>query len=241
MIELKDIHYDYGEGEVLSGIDLAIAPGASLAFIGPNGCGKSTLMKLLNGIVLPSRGSYLFDGDEVSARSLRNPSFAKRFHQRVGFLFQNSDAQLFCPVVHDEVAFGPRQMGLPEEEVQRRVEDCLALLDIRELRSRVPYHLSGGEKRRVALAAVLALNPEVLVLDEPMGGLDPRMKGFLREIVSTLNRAGKTIVCSTHDFAYVDGLFETAIVIGGDHRVARVGPWSEVTADQDFLREMNIV
>lgn len=241
MIELGDIVYDYGEGEVLSGISLSIARGASVAFIGPNGCGKSTLMKLLCGIVLPRSGSYRFDGAEVCESSLRETAFAKRFHQRVGFLFQNSDAQLFCTSVHDEVAFGPRQMGFPDDEVERRTEDCLSLLDIRELRSRVPYHLSGGEKRRVALAAVLALNPEVLVLDEPMSGLDPRMKAFLRDIVSSLNRAGKTIVCSTHDFAYVEGLFETAVVMGADHRVARIGGWDEIMADEAFLREMNIV
>jgi cobalt/nickel transport system ATP-binding protein len=241
MVQLSDIVYDYGEGEVLSGISLSISRGSSVAFVGPNGCGKSTLMKLLNGIVLPRRGSYRFDGAEVSAASLKDPTFAKRFHQRVGFLFQNSDSQLFCPAVHDEVAFGPRQMGLPESEVEKRVEDCLELLGIRELRSRVPYHLSGGEKRRVALAAVLALNPEVLVLDEPMSGLDPRMKNFLRDIVASLNRAGKTVLCSTHDFAYVDGLFETAVVIGADHRVARIGPWAEIMADENFLREQNII
>jgi cobalt/nickel transport system ATP-binding protein len=241
MLELKGVSYDYGEGEVLSGLDLSIGRGESVAFIGPNGCGKSTLMKLLNGIVLPSRGSYRLDGEEICARSLRESSFAKRFHQRVGFLFQNPDTQLFCPAVHDEVAFGPRQMGLPEPEVERRVEDCLELLGIRELRSRVPYHLSGGEKKRVALAAVLALNPEILVLDEPMSGLDPRMKGFLREIVAGLHRAGKTIVCSTHDFAYVEGLFETAVVIGADHRLARSGPWEEIMADEAFLREQDIV
>ncbi|MFA6506721.1 MAG: ABC transporter ATP-binding protein [Treponemataceae bacterium] len=241
MIKLTDVSYDYGEGTALSGISLSIARGESVAFIGPNGCGKSTLMKLLNGIVLPQRGNYLFDGDEVNAKTLKDPSFAKRFHQRSGFLFQNSDAQLFCPVVHDEIAFGPRQMGLSEMEVEKRVTDCLELLGIGELRQRVPYHLSGGEKRRVALAAVLALNPEVLVLDEPMSGLDPRMKNFLREIVAALNRSGKTILCSTHDFAYVDGLFKTAVVIGADHRVARVGPWSEIMADEDFLRAQNII
>ena len=241
MLELVDVVYDYGEGEVLSGISLSIAQGASVAFVGPNGCGKSTLMKLLNGLVLPLRGSYRFDGAEIGAASLKKPAFAKRFHQRVGFIFQNSEAQLFCPIVRDEVAFGPRQMGLPEDEVEKRVEDCLGLLEIGKLRSRVPWHLSGGEKRRVALAAVLALNPDVLVLDEPMGGLDPRMKNFLREIIASLHRSGKTIICSTHDFAYVEGLFETAVAIGADHRVARVGPWSEVMADEGFLREQNII
>jgi len=241
MIGLAGITYNYGEGEVLSRIDLSIPRGASVAFLGPNGCGKSTLMKILNGIIFPEGGTYRFDGAVIGKESLKDPAFAKRFHQRVGFLFQNSDAQLFCPVVYDEVAFGPRQMGLHEGEVEKRVEDCLGLLGIGELRSRVPWHLSGGEKRRVALAAVLALNPDLLVLDEPMSGLDPRMKNFLKEIISSLNRAGKTIICSTHDFAYVDGLFETAVVLGASHRVERVGPWAEILADEAFLREQNII
>jgi cobalt/nickel transport system ATP-binding protein len=241
MIELDDIFYDYGEGEVLSGISLSIAAGASVAFIGPNGCGKSTLMKLLNGIVLPRSGSYLFDGAQVSARSLKDPAFAKRFHQRVGFLFQNSDSQLFCPVVHDEVAFGPRQMGLPEAEVEKRVEDCLELLGIVDLRSRVPYHLSGGEKRKVALAGVLALNPDAICLDEPMSGLDPRTKRSLREQIRSLNASGMTVLCATHDFEYVDGLFSRAVVLSREGRVARDGPYAEVLSDRGFLAEMNIV
>jgi cobalt/nickel transport system ATP-binding protein len=241
MIELSGVSYSYGEGDVLSQVDIAIPRGEAVAIIGPNGCGKSTLLKLLNGIVLPREGRYLFDREEISARSLKNAPFAKRFHQRIGFLFQNSDAQLFCPVVHDEIAFGPRQMGLSEEEVLRRVEDCLQLLGIEKLRSRVPYHLSEGEKRKVALASVLALNPEVLVLDEPMNGLDPRMKQFLREIILSLNESGKTILCSTHDFKYIDGVFRTALVIGEDHRVARMGPYHEIIHDKTFLRAQNII
>ena len=241
MITLDGVSCSYGEGDVLAQVDLAIARGEAVAIIGPNGCGKSTLLKLLNGIVLPREGRYRFDGEEISARSLKDPRFAKRFHQRIGFLFQNSDAQLFCPAVQDEVAFGPRQMGLGEEEVSRRVEDCLQLLGIGKLRSRVPYHLSEGEKRKVALAAVLALNPEVLVLDEPMNGLDPRMKHFLREIIQSLNQSAKTILCSTHDFKYIDGLFRTALVLGEDHRVARIGPYHDIINDKAFLRAQNIL
>jgi cobalt/nickel transport system ATP-binding protein len=241
MINLDGVSCSYGEGDVLAAVDITIPRGESLAIIGPNGCGKSTLLKLLNGIVLPREGRYTFDGEEVSARSLKKATFAKRFHQRIGFLFQNSDAQLFCPVVHDEIAFGPRQMGLSEEEIDRRVEDCLHLLGIAKLRSRVPYHLSEGEKRKVALASVLALNPEVLVLDEPMNGLDPRMKHFLREIIQSLNESGKTILCSTHDFKYIDGVFRTALVIGEDHRVARTGPYHEIIHDKAFLRAQNII
>jgi cobalt/nickel transport system ATP-binding protein len=241
MIELQGVTCTYGDGDVLTEVDLRIQRGEAVAIIGPNGCGKSTLLKLLNGIVLPRKGRYAFDADDITPERLKDATFAKRFHQRIGFLFQNSDTQLFCPVVHDEIAFGPRQMGLSEEQVARRVEDCIELMGIGKLRNRVPYHLSEGEKRKVALAAVLALNPEVLVLDEPMNGLDPRMKHFLREIILSLNHGGKTILCSTHDFRYIDGVFRTAVVIGEDHRVVRVGSYHEIINDKDFLRAQNII
>ncbi|MDR3672459.1 MAG: ABC transporter ATP-binding protein [Holophaga sp.] len=241
MIELIGASCSYGEGDVLSQIDITISRGDAVAVIGPNGCGKSTLLKLLNGIIPLSAGNYRLDGEDISAASLKDAAFAKRFHQRIGFLFQNSNAQLFCPVVSDEIAFGPRQMGLEEPEVLKRVEDCLQFLGIGKLRARVPYHLSEGEKRKVALASVLALNPEVLVLDEPMNGLDPRMKRFLGEIIISLNESGKTIICSTHDFKYVDSVFRTAVVIGADHRIARIGPYREIIQDKDFLRSQNIL
>jgi len=241
MIELSGVSCSYGAGDVLAEIDLRIGRGDAVAIIGPNGCGKSTLLKCLNGLVPVRAGSYRFDGAEVSRDSLRQPGFAKRFHQRIGFLMQNSDAQLFCPLVYDEIAFGPRQMDLGEAEVARRVEDCLGLLGIGPLRSRVPCLLSEGEKRKVALASVLALNPEVLVLDEPMNGLDPRMKGFLRDLIITLNGSGKTVLCSTHDFQYIEGAFRTAVVLGEDHRVARVGPYQEILRDEAWLRAQNII
>jgi len=241
VIRLQDVCCTYGDGDVLSHLDLEIHTGAAVAFIGPNGCGKSTLMKLLAGVLFARVGCYHFDGEPITARRLEDQAFAKRFHQRVGLLFQASDAQLFCPSVGEEVAFGPRQMALSEEEVRRRTDDSLRLLGMGTLGDRVPYHLSGGEKRRVALASVLALNPDVLLLDEPMNGLDPRMKEFLRRLLLDLNGTGKTIICSTHDLRYVDGVFDTAVVLSEDHRIARIGPYGEVVADEAFLREMNVV
>jgi cobalt/nickel transport system ATP-binding protein len=241
MIELRNVSCTYGEGSALAGIDLRIRAGEALAVLGPNGCGKSTLLKLLNGLVPARTGSYRFAGDEISPRRLQDPRAAKAFHQRIGLLFQNSDTQLFCPVVEDEIGFGPRQMGLPEPEVAQRVADCLDLLGIASLRTRVPYHLSAGEKRMVALASVLALNPEVLVLDEPLNGLDPRRKRFLGQLLGQLQAAGKTLICATHDFQNLEGVFQTALVLGEDHRVARIGPYAEVIADQDFLRSQNIL
>ena len=241
MIELRDVSFSYAESPALAHIDLTIPRGAAVALIGPNGSGKSTLLKLLNGLVFPDSGSYRFDGSEISHDRLRDRRFAKGFHQRVGLLFQNSDAQLFCTSVFDEVAFGPRQMELGDREVEGRVGDSLRLLGIEALARRVPYHLSGGEKRKVALASVLVLNPEVLVLDEPMNGLDPRTKHFLRDFLISLRSTGKTIVCATHDFEYVEGVFDQAAVFSMRHEIVRTGPYAEIIADRDFLKASNII
>ena len=241
MIKLHDISYSYPDAPAILGVDLVIDQGEALAVIGPNGSGKSTLLKLLNALILPDTGTYTFDGEEICRGRLSNQSFAKRFHQRIGFLFQNSDAQLFCTSVFDEIAFGPRQMGLGDCDVAKRVEDSLALLGIEGLQERIPYHLSGGEKRKVAMASVLVLNPDVIVLDEPMNGLDPKTKHFLRELLISLRASGKTIVCATHDFEYVQGLFDTAAAFSMEHRLVRVGGYEELLGDRDFLIAQNIV
>ena len=179
MIEVKDVSYSYSGVTALRNINLHIEKGEAVALMGPNGSGKSTLLKLINGIVSPDRGIYRFNTQEITRQKLSDNKFAKSFHQQIGFVFQNSDTQLFCADVYDEVAFGPRQMGFDETEVENRVNDCLRLLDIQDFKSRPPYHLSGGEKRKVATACVLSLNPEVLVLDEPMSGLYPRTQRWL--------------------------------------------------------------
>jgi cobalt/nickel transport system ATP-binding protein len=241
MIQLNGVSFSYADGSALSHVDLSVGRGEALALIGPNGSGKSTLLKLLNGLVFPDEGSYLLDGEEISRERLRDQGRAKAFHQRVGFLFQNSEAQLFCSSVHDELAFGPRQMGLSEAEIEKRVGDCLGLLDIAALSQRVPYHLSGGEKRKVALASVLVLNPDILVLDEPMNGLDPRTKRFLRDFLIALVRAGKTLVCATHDFEYVEGVFDRAAVFSSRHEIVTTGPYAAIVGDKDFLRARNII
>ncbi len=241
MIELRDVSFSYPEASVLCGIDLRIEAGDSVAIIGPNGSGKSTLLKLLCGLAPTFSGSFDFGGEALSAAWLANAQSAKAFHRMMGLLFQDSDAQLFCGSVYDEIAFGPRQMGLCEAEVAGRVADLLRLFDLERHESRVPYHLSGGEKRKVALASVLALNPEVLCLDEPMGGLDPRTKRALRGLMLSLNAAGKTIICATHDFEYVEGIFKRAVVLSRDGRLVRDGPYEEIIGDRAFLEAMNVL
>ncbi len=240
MIELKNVFFKYKDEEVLKNINLKIGQGDSIALIGANGSGKSTLLKLLNGIIFPSSGDYYFNNVLISKDKLEQSDFSKKFHKKMGFVFQNSDAQLFCSNVYEEVAFGPRQMGMDEDEVEKRVNDCLNLLNVKDLENKEPYNISGGEKKRVAIASVLALNPEVLVLDEPMSGIDPKGKKFLNDLFKKLNRVGKTIICSTHDFEYVKGLFRRVLVFSEDHRIIRDDAYSRVIQDNDFLIKCNI-
>lgn len=242
MIDINNVSYSY-ENKVfaLKNINLHIEEGEAVALIGVNGSGKSTLMKLINGLITSDSGNYLFVGEEINDRKLQNEQFSKSFHKKIGFVFQNSDVQLFCSNVYDEIAFGPRQMGMGEEKVKKRVEDTLKLLNIEELRNRQPYHLSGGEKKKVSIASVVVLNPDVYIFDEPMNGLDPKTKRFLKEFMININRAGKTILCSTHDFEYVKGVFKRAVVFSNKHTIIRDGAYDEIMNDSNFLYDNNII
>lgn len=217
LIELSDFCFAYEDRPVLRHIDLAIRAGDAVVLMGDNGSGKSTLLRVLCGLLYGQRGSYRFDGAEVSERTMRDPGFAKRLHQRVGFIFQDSDAQLFCASVEDEIAFGPRQMGLPEAEIATRVSDTLALLGIEHLRARAPYALSGGEKRRVAIACVLSMNPDAYCFDEPLAGLDATARAWLIGLLAQLKAAGKTLVIATHDQSLADEVADYFVYVGEFH------------------------
>lgn len=240
MIKVNNVTYSYNNRTALKDICIEINKGESVALIGPNGSGKSTFLKLLNGIIFPKKGEYIFNEKSITEKSLNNNNFSKLFHKKIGFVFQNSDTQLFCSSVYEEIAFGPRQMGILEEEVNKRVHDCLKLLNIEKIKHEAPYNLSGGEKKRVAIACILSMNPEVIVLDEPMGGIDPKGKKFLKELLKKLNASGKTIICSTHDFEYVDGIFKRAIVFSCDHNIIRDDDYEKVIKDEEFLIKNNI-
>ena len=242
MIELKDVNYSYDGCKALKDISLKVEKGESVSLLGPNGSGKSTLLKLINGLIFPESGTYSFDGEEITEKKLKNAGFSKRFHQRLGFVFQNSETQLFCSDVYDEIAFGPRQMGFDEKEVESRVDECLDLLNLQNFKTRQPYHLSGGEKKKVAIASVLALNPEVLVLDEPMNGLDPRTERWLTEFIIKLNKeAGKTIILSTHNLELVQDISERAVLFGENHCIAADLKTFELLDDIPLLKRINLV
>lgn len=199
IINLSHISYNYEETSALNDISLKIYAGELIFFTGPNGCGKSTLFKLLNGLIFPTKGEYYFDNKKIDKNTLQDNIFTKNFHKRIGYIFQNPDVQLFNATVYDEIAFGPRQMNLNEEIIHQRVNELLIYLNIQHLQDRPPYHLSGGEQKKVALAAILALNPDVLMIDEPLNGLDNKARQWFKDFLIDFIKANKTILISTHE------------------------------------------
>ena len=239
---LTDVGYHYGEGIVaLRGVSLSIEMGETVAVLGANGSGKSTLIKMLDGLIHPQEGRIEAFGEPLTEESLRDEKFAYRFRRRVGFIFQNSDAQLFSPTVRDEIAFGPLQMGLSVEETERRIRDVAALLDITRLLERPPFQLSGGEKKRVAIACSLAVNPDVLLLDEPTNGLDPRSQYALVELLVRLSAAGKTLITATHDLNIVPRIAARAFVFSEEHTVVADASSQEILADLPLLLRVNLI
>lgn len=198
MIKLDDICFAYDSTPVLKHFSTEIADGEFVVIKGDNGCGKSTLLNIINALEFAEIGTYTFDGTVIDKKAVKNEQFAKAFHQKIGYVFQNTDAQLFCSSVYDEIAFAPRQMQLDEAEVAKRVEDMLKLTGTEHLKERAPFHLSMGEKKKVAVASVLAMNPQVLILDEPMNFLDKKSREWLVEFLNQMHSVGKTIIIVSH-------------------------------------------
>jgi cobalt/nickel transport system ATP-binding protein len=239
---LEGVQYAYhGRFLALAGVDLEVPEGARLAVIGANGSGKSTLLQILAGLVYPDRGRVFFRQQEVSEANLKDRAFLRFFRERVGFVFQDADVQLFSPTVLEELMFGPLQLGLSEDEARDRSLQVMEMLSISELGGRPSYMLSGGEKKRVAIGSVLTMNPEVLLFDEPTNGLDPRTQSFLVELIFSLHEAGKTVVIATHDLVLVDELHAQVVVLSEDHRVAAVGESDDILRDEDLLLRVNLI
>ena len=216
IIELKNISFKYEKGDepVFTDLDLKVEEGTCLAVTGDNGSGKTTLFRIINGLSFPDKGEYFYKGTAINEAYLKDNACAKRFHKEIGYLFQNPDTMLFNSSVYDEVAFGPRQMGLSDEEVDERVRDCLKLFGIEDLADKVPFHLSGGQKKWVALASVISLNPELLVLDEPFAGLDSKKEAWLVDFLGELKAAGKTLIIATHKEDIIKDLADDTFRLG---------------------------
>lgn len=238
---LEDVQYLYNRRNLaLDGISLTIREGERVALLGANGSGKSTLLKLLDGLISPSAGRMSVFGEQVDTLD-DDSDAAHRFHRRVGLVFQDPDVQLFSPTVGDDVAFGPLQLGLPLVEVRRRVEAALTQMDIMHLRDRAPFELSGGEKKRAAIASVLSLEPDVVLLDEPTASLDPRTKWVLVNLIQQLGQQGKTIIVATHELEIVPIVADRVLVIGENRRVLADGPATAILEDRALLVEANLI
>lgn len=240
--KLENACYRYGNNiSGLNEISLSVSEGERLALLGANGSGKSTLLKLLDGLIFPTSGKLSAFDTPLTPDAFKNPEFQAQFRQRVGFVFQEADVQLFCPTVWDEVTFGPLQMNLEKKEIQRRANDVLTLLNIRDLIERSPYQLSGGEKKRVAIAATLAVNPQVLLLDEPTSNLDPRTQKTLLELLGQLSKAGKTVILSTNDLSILEDISSRVIVLSEEHRILAEGKPRQILDNTDLLLKANLI
>jgi cobalt/nickel transport system ATP-binding protein len=242
IIRLDRVSYRYYDRvHAVRDVSVSIQEGEIFAVIGSNGSGKSTLLQIMSGLIHPSQGTVFFGDREVSERTLREKSFLKFFRERVGYVFQDSDVQLFCPTVLDELTYGPLQLDISEQDALMRAEEVLSMLQIGHIRDRPSYMLSGGEKKRVAIASVLTMNPEVLLFDEPTSGLDPRTQCFLVELLLALHEAGKTIVIATHDLSLVDELHARVAVLSEDHRVVATGNAHDILRDDQLLLKVNLI
>ena len=242
LFELSDVDYRYSDGTAaLDKVSLGVESGDRLAILGANGSGKSTLLRILDGLLFATSGSVQFKGQDLSERALANPQFQHSFRQSVGFVFQNADAQLFNATVYEELAFGPRQLGLGEPEVDSRVKDILRFLGIEHLANRPPFRLSGGEKRKVAIASVLTMNPEVLIFDEPFLGLDLRSQSWLVRTLNQVSDVGKTTIIATHTLELVSRVADTLLILSELHRPLACGAAPEILANIDLLTDANLV
>ena len=227
VLDVEGLAYAYPDGhQALYGVDLQVHAGERVALLGPNGAGKTTLVLHLNGILTPGAGRVAVSGLPVEKQNLRE------IRRRVGVVFQDPDDQLFMPTVRDDVAFGPANLGLAGEELDARVEAALAAVDMQDHADRPPHHLSFGQRRRVAVATVLAMEPHVLVLDEPSSNLDPASR---RELADVLRSLDVTMLMVTHDLPYALELCPRSVVLSGGAVVAD-GPTREMLCDDALMR-----
>jgi len=236
IIEAKDIVYKYPDGTLaLDRANLSVEKGEMVALLGPNGAGKSTLFLHFNGILKPKSGKMLLKGAPIKydAKSLME------VRKTVGIVFQNSDDQLFAPTVKQDVAFGPLNLGLKDEEVEKRVKEALKEVGMEGFENKPPHHLSGGQKKRVAIAGILAMHPEIMVLDEPTAGLDPMGASKIMKLLYKLNKEGITIIISTHDVDLVP-IYANKIFVMGKTKIVKSGTVEEVFSDVKTIRSANL-
>jgi cobalt/nickel transport system ATP-binding protein len=240
VFDVREVTFRYRQVTALDNLSLMILPGKRVALLGANGSGKSTLLRVLDGLAFPEKGALTFCGEPFTEERLQNSEFAERFRRRVGLVFQNPDVQLFSPSVFDEVAFGPLQLEWPREKVRAKVEEMLEVMKIAHLKDRSPHHLSNGEKKRVTLASVLVLDPEVLLLDEPTAALDPQSASQMIDFLVGLRGTGKTVVTTTHALDIVEDIADECLVFQAG-RVVASGTPTEILRRTSLLEQTSLV
>lgn len=240
VFQLSDVRYSYQGTPALDGLSLTIEAGQRIALLGANGSGKSTLLRLLDGLYFAERGAVAAFGEPLTEARLADDATAIAFRRRVGLVFQNPDVQLFNPTVFDELAFGPLQLGWAKETIRARVSEFLATHGLAHLKDRPPHRLSGGEKKRVAIASVLIVEPEVLLLDEPTAALDPKSACEVIDFLVACRGSGRTIVTATHDLDIVEDVADACFVLDAGRVVATGGP-AKILRDVPLLTRTRLV
>ncbi len=241
VFDVQQVVYSYSAGtKALDQVSMSIAQGERIAILGANGSGKSTLLRLLDALYFAEHGTISFCGEPLTEERMQEDAFAFGFRRRVALIFQNPDVQLFNPTVFDEVAFGPLQMRWPKDEIRRRVIEILDTLEISHLKDRSPHRLSGGEKKRVAIASVLILDPEVILLDEPTAALDPRSQSQVVDFLIEWGGGAKTVVTATHDLDSVAEIADRCLIFQQGRIVAEGTPHA-ILSDIDLLVRTNLI
>jgi len=242
VFELERVSFSHPGGIIaLDEVSFNVQAGERVVILGANGSGKSTLLKLLDGLYFADSGKVMAFGELLTKEILNHEERAFAFRRRVGLVFQDPDVQLFSSTVWDEVAFAPLQLGLSQDEVTERAERAIRLLSLDKLRNRPPYRLSEGEKKKVCIASVLSLSPEVWLLDEPTASLDPRSESWLLSFIDQLGKEGKTVVVATQDLDIVEHIADRVLVFSEDHRLVFSGMPQEAFANLELLDQCNLV
>lgn len=242
IFESSGVYFSYpGKIPALAGIDVRISKGQKVALIGANGSGKSTFLQILDGLIFAEKGKISFCGRDLSENVFSGSKFSCDFRKKVGFIFQNPDAQLFCPTVKEDIVFGPLHLGLEKNRIQKRLEELITAFNIKHLLDRSPHQLSIGEKRKVAIASVLIIDPEILILDEPTAGLDPLTCRQIIDFLIEKNSNGKTIITATHDLHIVEEISDIVHVFGQDKKIVKSGLAGDILNDLPLLQANNLV
>ena len=236
MLEARNITFSYDDGtEALNNVNLKVDKGDIVALLGKNGAGKSTLFLHFNGILRPDKGEILIDEEKLKY----DKKSLIKFRQKVGLVFQNPDDQIFAPSVEEDVAFGPLNLKLPMEEVQKRVHEALERVGMVGFEKKAPHHLSGGQKKRVAIAGILAMKPEIMVFDEPTAGLDPKGASKIINLLKELNEQGITIIISTHDVDLVPQ-YANKVYVLHEGEIIGEGTAKDIFSNKELINKANL-